>query len=46
MQIVATEHADVVFLARQLLRDPYWPLHAAKSLGVDMRWPDQYARAK
>jgi 2,4-dienoyl-CoA reductase-like NADH-dependent reductase (Old Yellow Enzyme family) len=45
-QIVATEHADAVFLARQLLRDPYWPLHAAKSLGVDLRWPDQYARAK
>jgi 2,4-dienoyl-CoA reductase-like NADH-dependent reductase (Old Yellow Enzyme family) len=45
-QIVATEHADVVFLARQLLRDPYWPFHAAKSLGVDLHWPDQYARAK
>lgn len=38
--------ADVVFLARELLRDPYWPLHAAKSLGIDVPWPDQYARAK
>lgn len=38
--------ADLVFLARELLRDPYWPLHAAKSLGIDIPWPDQYARAK
>jgi 2,4-dienoyl-CoA reductase-like NADH-dependent reductase (Old Yellow Enzyme family) len=45
-QIVATGQADVVFLARQMLRDPYWPLHAARSLGVDIPWPDQYLRAK
>lgn len=45
-QIVATGQADAVFLARQMLRDPYWPLHAARSLGVDIRWPDQYLRAK
>ncbi|HVZ79927.1 MAG TPA: NADPH dehydrogenase NamA [bacterium] len=38
--------ADLVFLARQMLRDPYWPLHAAKELGVDVKWPVQYARAK
>jgi 2,4-dienoyl-CoA reductase-like NADH-dependent reductase (Old Yellow Enzyme family) len=38
--------ADVVLLARELLRDPYFPLHAAKTLGVDVKWPDQYARAK
>jgi len=44
--IVATGQADVVLLARQLLRDPYWPLHAAKALGVDIEWPKQYARAK
>jgi 2,4-dienoyl-CoA reductase-like NADH-dependent reductase (Old Yellow Enzyme family) len=44
-QIVATEIADAVFLARQMLRDPYWPLHAAKALGVDASWPVQYARA-
>ncbi|HEX9136243.1 MAG TPA: oxidoreductase, partial [Nitrospirota bacterium] len=37
---------DAVFLARQMLRDPYWPLHAAKALGVDVPWPVQYARAK
>ena len=45
-QIVATGQADVVFLARQMLRDPYWPLHAAKALHVDVPWPNQYLRAK
>jgi 2,4-dienoyl-CoA reductase-like NADH-dependent reductase (Old Yellow Enzyme family) len=46
-EIVSTGKADVVFLARQLLRDPYWPLHAAQALGdkVDY-WPAQYGRAK
>ncbi|MDB5304073.1 MAG: namA 1 [Phycisphaerales bacterium] len=44
--IVASGKADVVLLARELLRDPYWPLHAAIELGVDMPWPQQYARAK
>jgi 2,4-dienoyl-CoA reductase-like NADH-dependent reductase (Old Yellow Enzyme family) len=45
-QIVATGQADAVFLARELLRDPYWPLHAARKLGVDVAWPQQYERAK
>ena len=45
-QIVATGQADAVFLARQMLRDPYWPLHAAKALHVDVPWPNQYLRAK
>jgi 2,4-dienoyl-CoA reductase-like NADH-dependent reductase (Old Yellow Enzyme family) len=45
-QIIATGQADAVSLARQMLRDPYWPLHAAKELGVDIPWPDQYLRAK
>ncbi len=44
-QIVADGDADCVFLARALLRDPYWPLHAATSLGVAVEWPDQYKRA-
>jgi 2,4-dienoyl-CoA reductase-like NADH-dependent reductase (Old Yellow Enzyme family) len=44
--IVHTGLADVVFLAREFLRDPYWPLHAAKRLGVDVAWPVQYERAK
>jgi 2,4-dienoyl-CoA reductase-like NADH-dependent reductase (Old Yellow Enzyme family) len=45
-QIVATGQADVVILARELLRNPYWPLHAARVLGADVKWPDQYLRAK
>ena len=45
-QIVATGLADAVLLGRELLRNPYWPLHAARELGVDVRWPDQYLRAK
>lgn len=45
-QIVATEQADAVLLGREFLRNPYWPLHAAKALGVDLPWPPQYKRAK
>lgn len=44
--ILKERSADVVFLAREFLRDPYFPLHAAKELGVDMAWPEQYERAK
>ncbi len=44
--IVREERADLVLLARQMLRDPYWPLHAASKLGVDIAWPEQYDRAK
>ncbi len=45
-EIVAGGRADAVLLARQLLRDPYWPLHAARALGADVPWPPQYERAK
>jgi 2,4-dienoyl-CoA reductase-like NADH-dependent reductase (Old Yellow Enzyme family) len=45
-QIVATGRADAVLLARALLRDPYWPLHAADALGAEVEWPVQYGRAK
>jgi 2,4-dienoyl-CoA reductase-like NADH-dependent reductase (Old Yellow Enzyme family) len=45
-QIVSTGQADAVLLAREFLRDPYWPLHAARVLGVDVSWPKQYERAK
>jgi 2,4-dienoyl-CoA reductase-like NADH-dependent reductase (Old Yellow Enzyme family) len=45
-EIVAGGAADAVLLAREMLRDPYFPLHAAKELGVDVKWPDPYARAK
>ncbi|ADO69729.1 NADH:flavin oxidoreductase/NADH oxidase [Stigmatella aurantiaca] len=44
--ILRTGQADLVILARELLRDPYWPLHAAKELGADIQWPKQYERAK
>jgi 2,4-dienoyl-CoA reductase-like NADH-dependent reductase (Old Yellow Enzyme family) len=45
-EIISKGEADVVFLARAMLRDPYWALHAAKTLGVDTPWPIQYERAK
>lgn len=45
-QILVTGQADAVALARELLRSPYWPLHAAHALGVDWSWPQQYDRAK
>ncbi len=44
--IVEEGQADIVLLARELLRDPYWPLHAARALNVDIKWPLQYERAK
>jgi 2,4-dienoyl-CoA reductase-like NADH-dependent reductase (Old Yellow Enzyme family) len=44
-EILFLGRADAVFLARALLRDPYWPHHAAKALGVDVAWPNQYKRA-
>jgi len=44
--ILQSHQADLIVLARQLLRDPYFPLHAAKELGVDIPWPNQYLRAK
>lgn len=45
-QIVATGQADAVLLGREMLRDPYWPLHAARVLRADVSWPNQYLRAK
>jgi 2,4-dienoyl-CoA reductase-like NADH-dependent reductase (Old Yellow Enzyme family) len=38
--------ADVVFLARTMLRDPHWALRAAHVLGGEMAWPVQYERAR
>jgi 2,4-dienoyl-CoA reductase-like NADH-dependent reductase (Old Yellow Enzyme family) len=43
--ILRTGQADVVLLARELLREPYWPLQAAKELGDRTSWPAQYLRA-
>ncbi len=45
-QIVATGLADAVLLGRELLRNPYWPLHAAQILKSDASWPIQYLRGK
>ena len=44
-EIVASGQADFIFMAREFLRDPYWPLHAAQKLGVPASWPRQYLRA-
>lgn len=44
-EIVQGGFADVVILARELLRDPYWPLRAARVLGAKVKWPPQYERA-
>lgn len=43
--IVRSGQADCVLLARELLRDPYWPLRAAAELGHKTSWPAQYLRA-
>ncbi len=43
--IIRTGQADVVLLAREMLRDPYWPLHAAERLGQKITWPAQYLRS-
>ena len=43
--IIRTGQADAVLLAREMLRDPYWPLHAAERLKANVSWPAQYLRA-
>lgn len=43
-EILQNERADLIFLARELLRDPYWPRKAAKELGVSIDGPKQYER--
>jgi 2,4-dienoyl-CoA reductase-like NADH-dependent reductase (Old Yellow Enzyme family) len=45
-EILQEEKADLVFFARELLRNPYFPLIAAREEGVDVQWPVQYSRAK
>jgi 2,4-dienoyl-CoA reductase (NADPH2) len=44
-EIIASGKADIVLLAREMLRDPYWPLHAAQKLAASQAPPVQYARA-
>jgi len=43
--IVRNGDADLVLLGRELLRDPHWPLRAARALGHDLAPPPQYLRA-
>ncbi len=43
-EILQNDRADLVFLARELLRDPYWPRTAAKELGISIEAPKQYER--
>jgi 2,4-dienoyl-CoA reductase-like NADH-dependent reductase (Old Yellow Enzyme family) len=46
-QIISRNQADIVLLAREMLRDPYWPMHAAKKLNVELKdFPNQYLRAR
>lgn len=45
-EIVSSGRADVVIIAREFLRDPYFPLHAAQTLNANITWPVQYDRAK
>jgi len=45
-EILENQRADLIFLGRELLRNPYWPLHAAKVLNHNVDWPVQYERAK
>jgi 2,4-dienoyl-CoA reductase-like NADH-dependent reductase (Old Yellow Enzyme family) len=43
--ILLQHQADAIFIARESLRNPYWPVHAARALGVRIERPDQYGRA-
>jgi 2,4-dienoyl-CoA reductase-like NADH-dependent reductase (Old Yellow Enzyme family) len=45
-EILQNGEADLIFMARELLRNPYFPLDAAFNLGDDLKWPAQYERAK
>ncbi len=45
-EIVESGKSDIVMMAREFLRDPRWPLHAARELGVDIAWPLQLERGK
>jgi 2,4-dienoyl-CoA reductase-like NADH-dependent reductase (Old Yellow Enzyme family) len=44
--ILENQQADLIVMAREHLRDPYFAIHAAKELGEDITWPVQYERAK
>jgi len=44
--ILQNEDADVIIMGREMLRDPYWPIHTAKDMDAEIQWPLQYLRAK
>lgn len=44
--ILQNQQADLILLAREMLRQPYFPLHAARELQADVKWPNQYERAQ
>ena len=44
--IIESGQADAVMLAREFLRNPRWPLHAAHVLGAEIKWPAQLVRGK
>jgi NADPH2 dehydrogenase len=45
-EVLKNGRADIVAVGRPFLRDPYFPIHAARTLGVDIAWPKQYGKAK
>jgi NADPH2 dehydrogenase len=45
-EILQNNRADLVFLGRELLRNPYWPLRASKELQEEIEWPVQYLRGR
>jgi 2,4-dienoyl-CoA reductase-like NADH-dependent reductase (Old Yellow Enzyme family) len=45
-EILQKGQADLVAVGRELLRNPYWPLQAARALDTEIEWPAQYLRAK
>jgi 2,4-dienoyl-CoA reductase-like NADH-dependent reductase (Old Yellow Enzyme family) len=45
-EIITSGKADLVFLAREMLREPYWALKAGRALGHELKWPVQYERGK
>lgn len=45
-EVVQNDRAELIFLGRELLRNPYWPLEAAHELKAEIGWPKQYERGK
>lgn len=45
-EVLGSGKADLIYLGRELLRNPYWTLYAAKELNFEIQWPKQYERAK